>query len=143
VNKTPAGKILFSPRISARTPRLSTANGGILKSERNDMSAMRFHLLLALLMPDEPTTKPSSAVVEVMIDNFTFSPPTITVAPGTTVRWTNKDDVPHTVTSTDKRFKSSKTLDTDDTYTTAFATAGTYAYYCAVHPMMTGTVVVK
>jgi plastocyanin len=78
-----------------------------------------------------------------MIDNFTFSPQTLSVPAGTTVRWTNKDDVPHTVTSTDKHFTGSRTIDTDETFATEFKTPGTYPYYCAVHPHMTGTVVVK
>jgi plastocyanin len=93
-------------------------------------------------MSAPPATNPAP-VVEVVIDNFTYSPQTLTVAAGTKVRWTNKDDVPHTVTSTDRKFKGSGTLDTDETFATEFKTAGTYPYYCAVHPHMTGTIVVK
>jgi plastocyanin len=78
----------------------------------------------------------------VKIDNFTFSPATLTVAAGTTVRWTNKDDVPHTVVSSDKAFKSN-TLDTDQEFTYTFTKAGTYNYFCSIHPKMTATVVVK
>ena len=85
---------------------------------------------------------PSSA--EVKVDNFSFSPATLTVAAGTTVTWTNRDDIPHTVVSTDdpKVFKS-KVLDTDEKFTFTFSKAGTYPYFCSVHPKMTGTVVVK
>lgn len=79
---------------------------------------------------------------QVSIDNFTFSPPTITVPAGTTVTWTNHDDVPHTVTADDKLFHSSA-LDTDDHYTHLFDVPGNYPYFCAVHPHMTGRIIVK
>jgi plastocyanin len=80
----------------------------------------------------------------VVIDNFTFNPPTLTVAVGTKVTWVNRDDVPHTVTSTTKpRTLESGTLDTEDKYSFVFAAPGTFAYFCAVHPKMTGQIVVK
>jgi plastocyanin len=78
----------------------------------------------------------------VLIDNFNFTPPTITVAAGATVTWTNRDDVPHTVTANDRQFASGA-LDTDDHYSHRFTAPGTYAYFCAVHPHMTGQVIVK
>ncbi len=80
--------------------------------------------------------------VQVTIDNFNFTPPTVTVSAGTKVTWVNKDDVPHTVTSDDKLF-GSRALDTDDKFSFTFQTPGTYPYYCSVHPKMTGKVVVK
>jgi len=83
-----------------------------------------------------------AAANAVKIDNFTFSPATLTVVPGTTVRWTNKDDVPHTVVSSDKAFKSN-TLDTDQEFTYTFTKPGTYSYFCSLHPKMTAAVVVK
>jgi len=84
------------------------------------------------------------AAMEVKIDNFSFSPATLTVAVGTTVTWTNQDDIPHTVVSTDDpRAFRSKVLDTDEKFTYTFSKAGTFAYFCSVHPKMTGTVVVK
>ena len=78
------------------------------------------------------------------IDNFTFSPPVLTVAAGTRVTWTNRDDIPHTVTDTDhpKDIKSPP-LDTGDKYSRTFPVAGTYHYFCSLHPHMQGTVVVK
>jgi plastocyanin len=79
---------------------------------------------------------------EVKIDNFTFGPQTVTVPVGTTVTWTNKDDIPHTVVSTDGVFKS-KVRDTDEKFSYTFSKAGTYSYFCSVHPKMTGTVVVQ
>ena len=78
----------------------------------------------------------------VKIDNFNFGPATLTVAAGTTVTWTNNDDVPHTVVSDDELFKS-KALDTDDTFSYTFSKPGTYNYFCSVHPKMTAKVVVK
>ena len=85
-------------------------------------------------------SKPESTAVK--IDNFSFGPQTLTVAPGTTVTWTNNDDVPHTVVSDDKAFKS-KALDTDDKFSYTFDKPGTYNYFCSVHPKMTAKVVVK
>jgi plastocyanin len=83
-----------------------------------------------------------SADMSVMIDNFTFNPPRITVKSGTTVTWTNGDDIPHTVASSTKTFKS-KTLDTDDKFSFTFTTPGAYEYFCSLHPHMVGTVVVE
>ena len=79
--------------------------------------------------------------VEVKIDNFSFGPATLTVAVGTTVTWTNRDDIPHTVVSEDKIFKS-KVLDTDEKFSFTFTKPGTYPYFCSIHPKMTGKVVV-
>ncbi len=80
--------------------------------------------------------------VEIKIDNFSFTPSTITVAAGSQVHWTNGDDIPHTVVSEDQSFKS-KALDTDDQFSYTFAKPGTYKYFCSIHPKMTATVVVK
>jgi len=85
-----------------------------------------------------------AATAEVKIDNFSFGPEVLTVAVGTSVTWTNRDDIPHTVVSTDdpKSFKS-KVLDTDEKFSFTFSKAGTYAYFCSIHPKMTGKVIVK
>jgi amicyanin len=80
--------------------------------------------------------------VEVKIDNFSFGPATLTMAVGTTVTWTNRDDIPHTVVSEDKAFKS-KVLDTDEKFSFTFTKPGTYPYFCSIHPKMTGKVVVQ
>jgi plastocyanin len=82
------------------------------------------------------------AAVEVKIDNFSFGPQAQNVAVGTTVTWTNRDDIPHTVVSTDGVFKS-KVLDTDEKFSYTFAKAGTFAYFCSIHPKMTGKIVVQ
>ena len=85
-----------------------------------------------------------TATTEVKIDNFSFGPVTLTVPVGTTVTWTNRDDIPHTVVSTDdpKTFKS-KVLDTDEKFSFTFSKAGTYPYFCSIHPKMTGNVIVQ
>jgi plastocyanin len=83
-----------------------------------------------------------SASAEVKIDNFSFGPASLTVAAGTTVTWKNNDDVPHTVVSDDKVFKS-KALDTDDKYSYTFTKPGTYNYFCSVHPKMIAKIVVQ
>jgi len=79
---------------------------------------------------------------EVDIDQFTFLPQRITVKAGTTVTWINEDDVPHTIVSSSKVFKS-KALDTADKFSFTFTTPGTYDYFCSLHPHMTGAVVVE
>jgi amicyanin len=78
----------------------------------------------------------------VTIDNFTFTAPELTVAAGTTVKWINHDDIPHTVVDKNKAFRS-KALDTDGSYSFTFASAGTYDYFCGLHPHMQGKIIVK
>src|SRR5207237_615775 len=85
---------------------------------------------------------PGVTLSTVTIGNFTFGPEALTVPVGTTVTWVNGDDIPHTVVATDKSFKS-KVLDTDERFAFTFAKAGTYEYFCSIHPHMTGKVVVK
>jgi plastocyanin len=89
----------------------------------------------------QPTSQPAATV---RIDNFAFEPKELDIAVGTTVTWQNADDVPHTATSKgDPQVFDSGPLDTDDKFSFTFSTPGTYAYYCKVHPHMTGTVIVK
>jgi len=83
-----------------------------------------------------------AATVTVDITKFTYAPKELTIAPGTRVVWTNKDETPHTVTSNDKSF-ASKGLDTGDKFEHTFATPGDFDYICTVHPFMTGTVHVR
>ena len=103
-------------------------------------------MIAVLLFAGSPSVaandQPSAANAEVKIDNFSFAPGTLTVAVGTTVTWTNRDDIPHTVVSTDGVFKS-KVRDTDEKFSFTFSTAGTYPYYCSVHTKMTGKIVVQ
>ena len=103
-------------------------------------------IAIVLLLAGSPNVtandQPSAANAEVKIDNFSFGPQTLTIPVGATVTWTNRDDIPHTVVSTDGVFKS-KVRDTDEKFSYIFTKAGTYPYYCSVHPKMTGKVVVQ
>jgi plastocyanin len=96
-------------------------------------------LLTAAIMAASPAR---AADIEVKIDNFVFNPQQITVKAGDTVTWVNHDDIPHTVTSKTMAFRS-KAMDTDDKFSFTFATPGTFPYFCALHPHMTGTIVVE
>lgn len=86
--------------------------------------------------------QPAATAADVKIDNFAFGPQSLTVKIGTTVTWTNRDDIPHTVVSSDGVFKS-KARDTDESFSYKFDKAGTYSYFCSLHPKMTGQVVVQ
>ena len=103
-------------------------------------------VIAMLLLTGSPSVtasdQPSGPNAEVKIDNFSFAPETIKVSVGTTVTWINRDDIPHTVVSTDGVFKS-KVRDTDEKFSYTFTKAGTYPYFCSVHPKMTGKVVVQ
>ncbi len=88
-----------------------------------------------------PQEKPASSA-EVKVDNFSFGPATLTISAGTKVTWINRDDIPHTVVSDDKVFKS-PVLDTDEKFSYTFTKAGTYPYFCSIHPKMTGKVIVQ
>jgi plastocyanin len=79
----------------------------------------------------------------VSIGNFVFTPKELTVKAGTTVTWTNKDDIPHGIAWTKNAFARSQALDTDDSYTVTFTTPGTYQYFCYLHPNMVGSLVVE
>jgi plastocyanin len=101
--------------------------------------------MIAAMLAEAPKLSANpqqTATAEVKIDNFSFGPATLTVAPGTTVTWVNHDDIPHTVVSTDGLFKS-KVLDTDEKFSFTFTKTGTYPYFCSIHPKMTANVVVK
>ena len=106
------------------------------------MPVMIALLLLAASPSVTAADQPAAANAEVKIDNFSFGPQTVTVPVGATVTWTNHDDIPHTVMSTDGVFKS-KVRDTDEKFSYTFTKAGTYPYFCSVHPKMTGKVVVQ
>jgi plastocyanin len=99
-------------------------------------------MLLFTVSPLITANAQQQAAIEVKIDNFSFGPQAQTVAVGTTVTWTNRDDIPHTVVSMDGVFKS-KVLDTDEKFSYTFAKAGTFDYFCSIHPKMTGKIVVQ
>jgi amicyanin len=93
---------------------------------------------IAATLANAPVRAEDTAV---KISNFTFNPPQITVKSGTTVTWTNEDDIPHTIVSPPSI--RSKALDSDDKFSFTFTTPGTYKYFCSLHPHMTGTIVVE
>ncbi|MBR0848835.1 cupredoxin family copper-binding protein [Bradyrhizobium diazoefficiens] len=93
----------------------------------------------AILLP--VTTARAEGDMEVHIDNFVFEPAELKIKVGTTVTWTNRDDIPHTIVSAGK-FRS-KTLDTDDKFSFTFTNTGDYKYFCSLHPHMTGMIKVE
>ena len=121
-----------------RTLRIAGV-GILLAGGFAQLAGLGEHAQAMLLSPQQMQHEMAT---EVKIDNFSFAPETLTVAVGATVTWTNRDDIPHTVVSTDGVFKS-KVRDTDEKFSYTFAKAGTYPYYCSIHPKMTGKVVVQ
>ena len=94
-----------------------------------------------MLRPMRARGEDKAQAMEVRVDNFTFTPETLTVSVNSAVTWLNKDDIPHVIASNDGLFKS-KALDTDQQYSFTFTKAGTYPYFCAIHPKMVGKIVV-
>jgi len=97
---------------------------------------------IALLALGSASPAQSADTTMITIQNYAFMPPELVVKPGTTVTWVNKDDSPHTITSTD-RFVASKAMDTDDQYSVTFEQEGDYKYFCTLHPYMVGLVKVR
>jgi plastocyanin len=129
-------------RVSALSPILKHLNTGTL--------AFAMFVALALLSSTHGKdfqTRDSAPVkatkTEVTIDNFSFSPNTLTLSVGATVTWINHDNVPHVVSSADNQFKKSAVLKTGQTFAHTFMTMGTYSYFCSIHPRMTGKIIVK
>jgi amicyanin len=116
---------------------LAMAGGGFVRG-----TVARGENASPVLAQPAAAATPQAKTMEVMIDNFKFGPEALTVPVGTTVTWTNRDDIPHTVVSTEGVFKS-KVLDTDEKFSFTFAKAGAYDYFCSIHPKMVGKVVVQ
>jgi plastocyanin len=111
-------------------------------TKRNFLLALSLITFGVVLAVYGKATEPPADANEIVIQNFAFEPATLTVKAGTKVTWVNRDDEPHTATATDKRFNS-KVLENGDRFSTEFTQPGTYKYYCALHPKMTGQIVVK
>lgn len=133
--------------MQSHTP--SPHSGTTWRAALAGIAALAFLALPAALLAGGPQSLPAAPQVakvaagpQVHIDNFQFSPATLSVPKGTTVTWTNQDDMVHTVTSSDRVF-SSASLETDDTFSYTFTTPGTYTYFCKLHPHMTATVIVQ
>lgn len=99
-------------------------------------------LATAVVLMNGVSSAGAAGAPEVKIDNFSFGPASVIVPVGTPVTWANRDDVPHVIASVDNLFKS-KPLDTEDRFSFTFTKPGTYEYFCAIHPRMTGKVVVQ
>lgn len=97
-------------------------------------------LVAPFVLPAWAQSKPASGI---SIDNFTFSPAKLTVKAGTTVTWTNRDDIPHGIASANNAFARGPAMDTDGNFSFTFTTPGTYQYFCYIHPHMVGTIVVE
>ena len=78
----------------------------------------------------------------VIVKDFLFTTKELTVPVGTTVKWVNNDDIPHNIVDKGKSFRS-KPIDTNETFSFTFAKAGTFNYFCSLHPQMVGTVIVQ
>jgi plastocyanin len=117
----------------------------ISNTMRSELVAAALVAAMAVLfaMVALPGWAQDAATSAVSIDNFTFTPQTLTVKADTTVTWNNKDDIPHGIAADKNAFPKSKALDTDDKFAFTFTTPGTYKYFCYVHPHMTGTIVVQ
>jgi plastocyanin len=133
-----------------RTVRFERTASPFLRYLNTCTLAFALFIALALLTSirgTEPETKGTrlakNTKAEVIIDNFSFSPRATTLPVGATVTWINQDNAPHVVVSADNQFKKSPVLNTGQRFSNTFATAGTYSYFCSIHPGMTGKIVVK
>ena len=100
-------------------------------------------LVLTTLLAVAGASYAYAATATVTIDNYTFSPATITVHPGDKVTWTNQDSVPHTATALDGKSFDSGAIDPNASWSFAFQKAGIYHYRCSIHPDMRGEVDVQ
>ena len=132
------------------TARRVSAVSSILKHLNTGTLALAMFVVLALLSSThgkDSQTRDSAPVratkTEVTIDNFSFSPNTLTLSVGATVTWINHDNVPHVVSSAGNQFKKSAVLKTGQTFSHTFMAAGTYSYFCSIHRRMTGKIIVE
>lgn len=138
--------------MTVRHPAPSAANPLIaLSADGRKPAGIRYALRVVWLLTslastpglaEDPNNAGAGPVASVTMDHNTFIPAEITVAPGTTVTWTNQEAMPHTVVDQNKGFRS-KTIVKDGTFSFTFTTAGDYDYLCSIHPNMKGKVIVK
>ncbi|WP_336799982.1 cupredoxin domain-containing protein [Kaistia sp. MMO-174] len=122
------------------TPRPIARRESASRSPQPRRSLVALPTLL-LWLATAPAALAAGNAATVEIQNFTFTPAELTVKAGTTVTWVNHDDIPHLVAATDKSFRSPP-LDTDEQFSFTFEKPGKLPYFCALHPRMTGTIVV-
>jgi len=132
------------------TARCASVLSPFLKHLNTGTLAFVMFVALALLSSthgkDSETRESAPAKAtksEIVIDNFSFSPKTFAVPVGATVTWINHDDVPHVVASVDNQFEKSVALKAGQSFSHTFAAAGTYSYFCSIHPRMTGKIIVN
>jgi plastocyanin len=111
------------------------------------LGAVGMTAVLAATVPEltaagETAVQAAASPATIDIDNFAFTPATLTVTAGTTVTWKNEDDSPHRIGDKNGTFKSAA-LDTDDSFSHTFAVPGEYPYICTIHPYMVGKIIVK
>ena len=149
------GHVSFHTAMSTAFPQPapgSAASPGPMKVEADrlkkvlGLARMSFHdvnhpIAITDVPLEEDMKTAGAGAKQVVLDNFSFAPAMAAVAAGSTVTWTNRDDVPHNIVSTDQKFKS-PVLDTDEQFSHTFDAPGTYKYFCSIHPKMTGQVVV-
>lgn len=114
-----------------------------MKSRTKYLGIIALTLLTLAIASRQPSFAADNPPVAIKIDNFSFSPQTITVPAGTQITWTNQDDIPHTVVSDDKTTFKSRALDTDEKFSFTFTKPGSYTYFCSIHPKMTAKVIVE
>jgi plastocyanin len=127
--------------LTTMNPALRRRRMGLL------LGAVGLTALLAAALPEltaagEAVVAAAASPATIDIDNFAFTPATLTITAGTTVIWKNEDDSPHRIGDKNGTLKSAA-LDTDDTFSHTFAAPGEYPYICTIHPYMVGKIVVK
>ena len=125
--KTPFHKVLLTPILLVLVVVAWTV-----------VTSVAWSVVSSIAHADEAV--PAAAV---SIDNFTFGPTTLMVKAGTTVTWTNRDDIPHSVVDKNRKVFRSKVLDTGESFSFTFSNPGSYDYFCSLHPHMTGQIVVE
>ncbi|WEK49177.1 MAG: cupredoxin family copper-binding protein [Candidatus Kaistia colombiensis] len=130
--------------MSGPASQLPGPPGGHSPANRPSPTQHRAHLVAAGLLAlswlaAAPEASAAGPTATVQIENFTFTPAQLSIEAGTTVTWINHDDIPHLVAASDKAFRSPP-LDTDESFSFTFSTPGTFDYFCALHPRMTGTI---
>lgn len=123
------------PKKTGRRRRIPLVCGGVA-------ALLATAILPAIGAHDAAAVASAAQIATIQIANFKFGPPDLTVAAGTTVTWKNADDSPHRIAANNGAY-ASPALDTDDSFSHTFATAGVYKYFCSLHPYMVGTIVVK
>jgi amicyanin len=137
--------------LKIRDPMRFVANPEISSSigskSQSVLRVLRLTALFATLaftpcLAEDANNAGAGPAATVSMEHNIFIPSEITVVPGTTVTWVNKEAMPHTVVDMNKGFRS-KTLAKDTSFSFTFATAGDYDYLCSIHPNMKGKVIVK